>query len=692
MMKKLLLALLLSYFSVAATEPPTLYLLQTYSEKDLDAGPAYGVYTLKAEKDATPELKYRNSDYIANGGAVFAEGKEYILSYFDIWGTLLATYVVVDVETGEWDTDYPEGMYIDYTQVSSALTYDPTTGNAYCCTLNSDADGFNLSTMDLSTSKKTVVNAMPRMFVLAATRDGILYGIGENGTLYKIDKTTAELSKIGDTGIIPEKDQSATIDYNTGDMYWASYTADGGALYKVDIQTANAELITQFPDKEQYVGLGIIQSAQIDGAPAEPENFQLDFKDASLSGTASFDIPSNDVNGNPISTAIRYVIICDNAETASGEAAAGSHVDAQISVEAEGVHQFILRLSNESGDSQPVQQSQYVGLDTPCKISGIETGWADNKVTVKWTMQPTGVNGGFIDIENLKYKITRQPGDVQVSDKWQGAEFSEEMLASGIELYCYDITPYVGDKTGETSRSGYVTVGDHFTAPFSLDMTNPLRTMIFTAIDVNDDFSTWQYQDYMEPYTLRCDFALGEKYDDWLISPPILFEPDKEYEAVISIRSEEEGQYAGTFSLLLGKGRNAEAMTETLIEPVEVTWGEYAECVSTPFTVGDTEMHNLGLYMSGPRSKYYCYVDRIEIRESAKEGATDVLCNAAGISVQAGHGYIRIVNPTARRVDIYSAGGRLLLSSDSDNISCNTGCGVFIIRDADGRALKVAVR
>lgn len=88
------------------------------------------------------------------------------------------------------------------------------------------------------------------MCALAASADGTLYGIGaDDGILYTIDKETAALTEVGPTGVTPENTQSATIDGDTGQMYWSAYTADGGALYTVDTATGKATHVFTYPDK-----------------------------------------------------------------------------------------------------------------------------------------------------------------------------------------------------------------------------------------------------------------------------------------------------------------------------------------------------------------------------------------------------------------------------------------------------------
>ena len=202
------LLLLGSFFGMAQTTPTTLCGVLRYSN-----APAFknGLYTIEAKQDAQPTLYWRDTDLalMGNGGAVYANGKYYVLSFLD-FGVLISTYVVADIETMTYEAK-DEPMRIDYSYIASDLTYDATTGMVYAVSLNEKGDGtFVLSSMNLENAKKTPIGSIMQMCALAADKEGQLYGIGIDGILYKIDKQTAITTAIGATGVTPSSDQSAT--------------------------------------------------------------------------------------------------------------------------------------------------------------------------------------------------------------------------------------------------------------------------------------------------------------------------------------------------------------------------------------------------------------------------------------------------------------------------------------------------
>lgn len=94
------------------------------------------------------------------------------------------------------------------------------------------------------------------MYAMACNLAGELYGIAENGYLYAIDKNTASLTKLGNTGISNIKYvQSATFDHNSGILYWAQFAnenSERGVLYTVNTNTA---VVTKYSDIENNVEL-----------------------------------------------------------------------------------------------------------------------------------------------------------------------------------------------------------------------------------------------------------------------------------------------------------------------------------------------------------------------------------------------------------------------------------------------------
>lgn len=124
----------------------------------------------------------------------------------------------------------------DYTALDMAFDY--TTGTMYTLITGGIYKGA-LAQLDLKTGQIVPVSDTDlEMMTLCATPEGKIYGIDQKGDLYQLDKTTAEATLIGNTGVTAHYAQSMCYDYNTGNVYWSQVDADSrSSLRLVDLDT-----------------------------------------------------------------------------------------------------------------------------------------------------------------------------------------------------------------------------------------------------------------------------------------------------------------------------------------------------------------------------------------------------------------------------------------------------------------------
>lgn len=120
---------------------------------------------------------------------------------------------------------------------------------------------------------------------LAASPNGVLYGISDFGMLYKIDKTTGASTLIGDTKQRPKFSQSMTFDPNSGLLYWGFMNDDSSALFQVNTTTATAYKICDMPNHEEFIGLYVKKAEIADKAPMPVT--ELSFKPNVNGGTVA---------------------------------------------------------------------------------------------------------------------------------------------------------------------------------------------------------------------------------------------------------------------------------------------------------------------------------------------------------------------------------------------------------------------
>ncbi len=682
------LLLLSTVFSVAQTTPPTLCGILRYSDSPTIVN---GLYTIEAQQDAKPTLYWRDSDLalMGNGGAVYANGKYYVLSFLN-FGVLISTYVVADVEAMTYELKN-KPTRIDYSYIASDMTYDATTGLVYAISLNETGDGsFVLSTMNLEDAKKTAIGSIIQMCALAADKDGQLYGIGIDGILYKIDKQTAITTAIGATGVTPSSDQSATFDWESGTLYWSAYTEKGGALYTVDTTTGAATLLSTYPNGEQITGLFVKPAPKAVGTPTNIDEVYTNFTKDSLRGIVGFELPFLDINDEPLEGELSWSIEANGKQMASGKGNPGDLVESTLTFENEGTYNFVINVSNSAGAATPYTFRKYIGMDIPLAPTNIVAKADGKKVTLSWEISDKGINGGYIDESQLIHQIVRMPEEEVVAEMQYGTTFTEIIEKDGINAQYYILTPDLNGRTGEAAASNLVAVGTHISVPFTDYLTDVMRYALYTIVDANNDGDSWIWGNMPEGSThMPCAtymWTISPENNDWIISPAIYLERGKTYRADFFMRSE-SNKYTADFSISLGNQPTAEGMTRTL-RPVETLASDAETAYSTdPFEVEADGVYHLGLHISGKRSNNYIYFTKLHITDdlSGIDGTSTEL-----LDIKVNKGCLNINNLEEAHFEVYSTKGHCLYQGNESKIVLHLPSGVYLVK-SENITKKVAL-
>lgn len=637
-----------------------------------------GIYTISPENGGTVTSYWIDAEMIGNGGAVYANNKYYILSFMDFGGGMLfGSYLMCDIDAKTYDYITPE---LDISYIASDLTYDATNNTVYACSMDISGDGtFWLSRMDIATGAKEGIAKMPHMAAIAANAEGVLYGIGMDGILYTIDKNTAALTEIGSTGISPINDQSATFDPETGILYWSAYTEKGGALYTVDTATGAATLYCNYPNGEQITGLFIKPDAVAEGKPASAENMTFDFKNDELSGTVSFTLPSFDVEGKPLTGKLFYGLSVDNGEFTEKTGNPGEVVTYTLENLSEGTHMFVASVRNDAGAATPLNEYRYIGMDTPQSPVNVVAKVEGNSIVLTWDIPEVGENSGYVDKANMRYNILRKYDNVMVATDLGGNTFTDTFTDTNIRICNYEIEPFIGKHYGKAASSGDVTIGEYMNVPFEHDLANVGDYMLYTVFDANADKDSWifgVYPDFSD--NTPCATYLwtpSPTNDDWLFTPYMYLEAGKTYEAKYSLRGESD-VYAGDIEIMLGKEKKAEGMT-TVLERQPVDYSDFRWLTTESFTVQESGKYVLGLHVCGSRSKYYIYLNGVNVYENDK---TDISSASVLPDVYVRDGAVCIENISGEQVNVYDAAGVSVLRTTEKNVELKVPAGLYIVR------------
>lgn len=179
----------------------------------------------------------------------YVAAAEYLDGYIvgvDMGGNLFA------MRSGDWSRTLFGKLELDGVAYPALdMAFDYTTGTLYVLTdeLEIGAGG-HLAKVNYLTGEVTDVGVVTGIdsetaqgITLACDNQGVLYTIDySTGALYTIDKKTAKASYVGETGYVPQYQQSMTLDHGTDTLYWAAYQGYAGDAAFFEVNKATGEL------------------------------------------------------------------------------------------------------------------------------------------------------------------------------------------------------------------------------------------------------------------------------------------------------------------------------------------------------------------------------------------------------------------------------------------------------------------
>lgn len=578
----------------------------------------YGVYSFSVPS-MTKEVLKQSSNINANGGGAFYNDRFHFVHFTQLYGAIFASYYEYDVNT--WKVVKYDDLR-DNAMIAVSATYDQTSGKVYGCFYTSDLKGLTIGTVDYDKAEREVLCPTDLTFlVMAADKYGRLFGIDRNADLYRIDKKTGAQTKIGNTGVtIGAYYQSAAFDFKTNKLYWASASdsEENNVLYEVNVNTGQATEIKEFPDNEQLVCLYIPQTVD-KKAPQVVSDIELNFTDASTTGAVKFKLPTKAVDNSALSENLEYFILVDGDTLKTGTAAPNAIVNENVTVVG-GKTPFVIFVKNNAGESKRTVEKKWIGRDIPLQPEGIKlTLDTKSKVTLTWTAPTKGKNGGYVNPSDLRYKIVRYPDEVVVADSHVGTTFSEEITPQTLTAYYYKVSAVNEGYTGEEIVSNKVLVGDPLEAPYVEEFDGQPAFDLFTVFDANKDGRTWVMNkvDNM----VYNQFNTVRDADDWLISPPIHLNNDRQYFFSFVVQSTNKLN-TERISASLGNGTVINDSYKVIV-PDTSFHGPDAVTLSTLVSVEKDSIYNFAFHATSPSNQGYLFLHKITVTEGPRYSAPD---------------------------------------------------------------------
>lgn len=565
--------------------------------------PEYGIYTFGTEAPISVKKQFQDEFFRATGAGAWIEDNLYFVMYQNFWGTDMIYFYHYDTNT--WEKKV-EKRIEDYSLIAceTAVAAD---GTVYGCFLDGNGSNNELGIADYENITRSTIGRLRHSYVaMGITSDNILYGIAEDGNLYKIDTSTAEEILVGPTGKQLKKAddsfyyQSGEIDQTTNTFYWDCVDSNQkSTLYTVDLATGQLTEIGDFANNNIISLLTIPKAKAADGAPAAIDQMHFDFVDGSLSGHIQFTAPSkNFAGGNLTDSKLTYTILNDKEEIAKGGTKPGAAVSQPVTLN-KGYNTITIIVSNGEGPSPKFASRYYAGFDTPKPVVNAHTSVDTNtgKATVTWEAPAGGQNEGYVG--ELTYDIKRYPEGKVIKTGHVGTMFEDTLPEGETAVYGYGITPNNHGTMGEEMVSNYVSYGAPITPPFANGFESEADLAYFKVIDADNDGITWGIE---EPGMFNDNdgyarILRGEEkhsFDDWLVSPALHVKANHKYK--ISFRlSGRYKYYEEQFEVKYGTAPTPEAMTKTLMPQTMIKRSDF-EAVTLTLDADKDETIYLGFH------------------------------------------------------------------------------------------------
>lgn len=530
----------------------------------------WGVYRLPQNGDSEFYKLVEGPNVAMNG--VCKDGLYYATFYQQVFIYEFITVEVYDMEsrtkTASFSPSDKQSLPV------GGLALDPSTGDVFGITYNSDKSGQQLSKLNYSTTEVSVTSVAAldgEWNSLSISPTGELYaisGVSGETKLCKIDRETGAVTEIGTTGISVSAASGSCIDPRSGRMFWAPVTSEGtSGLYEINLSTGEATELFPFPANNSLTGMYVPVAESDDIAPGECSDISCSFPEGALSGTVTLTTPTTLFDGSAPVGNMTVNILGNGEKLASAEAEYGSVITVPVTVAAEGIYEFEVYASNDAGDGPRKDLlGIYVGNDTP--IATTPTLSFNNETsmaTLTWLPVNSSVNGGYVDFEKLTYTVLDRNGET-VQAGITGTEWSGLIeIPTGFAALRYSVTAECNGKESAPALSNELFVG---TAPLPYEADFATDGFYgWTVVDSNNDGKIWNVE---EDGSAAISYNTQLAMDDWLISPPVYLQKGNSY--AVSFKANAHGEvHPERIEVKVGNSIQPDELTTVLVEPTVLT-------------------------------------------------------------------------------------------------------------------------
>ena len=207
----------------------------------------------------------------------------------------------------------------------------------------------------------------------------------------------------------------------------------------------------------------------LDG-PAVVDNFSvIAGAKGALNAEISFNAPTKDGKGNSLA-AIEKIELRRDGEVINtwNNPAVGAALKFTDNVAQDGTYRYEAVAYSDKGAGRPEMCSAFVGVDTPAPAENVQlTVSDDGKATITWQPATVGANGGYVDMDAVRFTLQRSDGEI-VARGISGTQFTDTPVKYDDQYELAYAVVAINDKgNSQVAVSNSILFGDNYRLPFS---------------------------------------------------------------------------------------------------------------------------------------------------------------------------------------------------------------------------------
>ncbi|MCU6767553.1 choice-of-anchor J domain-containing protein [Barnesiella propionica] len=235
-------------------------------------------------------------------------------------------------------------------------------------------------------------------------------------------------------------------------------------------------------------------------------------------------------------------------------------------------------------------ESSWIGADVPGPVTDITVKAEGTNAVITFKAPKEGVNGGWLDTENLTYKIVRNPGEELLVENLADTVYTDQDEKS-LAAYTYVITAVSNGTESASATSPKIVMGDALELPYEAKMEREEDFAIWSILDADQNGKCWQYN--ADKWCVELPTS-SKTNDDWLFTPP--FKADRgSHKLLFSVKT---GAYSSRYTehlrITLGTSSNDTTTHTTIAEYPELVQLTYFKEYEVDFDIPEEGVWYLG--------------------------------------------------------------------------------------------------